>query len=822
MALPTLQQQQEVAALYAAFWNRAPDPTGFGEWVSDYANGLVSYAQMADVFRNSAEGIAAYPKFETSSEFVDQVYFNVFNRTPDAAGKAYWQGLLDDGVFTESQLVVQMISSATAQAAAGNPDGLRFDNVIDVALYVVTDYLSGNITADQAAVVTTNAFRYVTADASSIETSVLYINRIPVGEPEPLTVTQDVLYGTAGNDLFIGNLGAANANTLTLGDRLYGGWGDDRLDVTLGASVAANSFLVNEIEFVNISAAGTDVGITNAFAGVELIQMEDTSAYDVFVGGLTGQVDASLYNVAGANLTIESGASLAEQTLFLDTVDTATVTLENTAGGGVDVLNVVSFGGGAQDITLAGDVLNATELNIDAQAGISFAALDMANITDINILSAASADINLGHAGISLADAAAGTITVDALLAEGDVSLVLDNDGSVALYADFGAGDDTLDIQLNVAAGTSVVDVFMGAGDDTLTVDYTLPGNTNVSLDGGLGADDTLSLVGATAAASINTVDLNTFGVVQGFETLDFASGVELGTVAATVTLAGDIETVVFDTISYGTDASLSLVEAGDDLTVSMGTVALNGAAASASLDLTIDAAGAIVLDLNGDFTTVAGVSMANVWNFDNADSLTFDIATTGVAAGVTLDFTTGESAGTVYATFDAAELTDIVFTGGTSATFLDFDISGLTGSSDLGLLDTIDISGFAGTVEMNLQTADQADVFGTGDLTIVLGVGVADVTMATITGGTELANIYEFADDLEGIVVVTDFDNLNGSANSDQLDVSALGVTAFSQLTTTLVGTDTWSITSSAYDGEIVVTLENGGTLTAADFIFA
>lgn len=787
MALPTLQQQEEVAALYAAFWNRAPDPTGFGRWVSDYANGVVTYAQMADVFRNSAEGVAAYPKFETSSEFVDQVYYNVFNRNPDDAGKAYWQGLLDSGKYTESQLVVQMISSAQAQAAAGNPDGLRFDNVIDVALYVVTDYLSGNITAGQAAVVTTNAFRYVTADPASIETSVLYINRIPVGEPENLTVTQDVLYGTAGNDLFIGALGAENANTLTLGDRLYGGWGDDRLDITLSASVAANSFMVNEIEFVNISAAGTDIGITNAFAGVELIQFEDTTGYDLVVGGLSGQVDASIYNVAQATLSIQSGVSLAEQTLSLDTVDTVTVVLDNTAGGGVDVLNVRSFGGGAQDITLAGDVLNATELNINAQAGVSFAALDMGNLDQINIVSAASADIDLGHAGIALSDTATGTITVNALLAEGDVSLVLDNDGADnALFADFGAGDDTLDIQLNTDAGGSVVDVAMGAGDDTVIVNYTLPGNTNVSLDGGLGSNDTLVLVGVATVTEANSVDLDTFGTVTGFETLEFADAFAIGTVAASISLAAGIDTVVFDTITYGTDASLSILNGDDNLTVAMGTVALNGAAASASFDFTVDAGGNVVLDLNGDFTTVAGVSLANTWAFNNAETLTFDIATNGVPAGVTLDFTSGQNAGTVFAEFDAADLTDIKFTGGTNATFLDFDISGLTGTSDLGSLDTIDLSGFAGTAELNLMAYSAVIE---NDLTVVLGAGVEGSTLATISGTTDVANIYEFSSDLEGNVFVLNFDN-GGAGNDDQLDVSALGITELGQLDINGTGT--------------------------------
>lgn len=131
-------------------------------------------------------------------------------------------------------------------------------------------------------------------------------------------------------------------------------------------------------------------------------------------------------------------------------------------------------------------------------------------------------------------------------------------------------------------------------------------------------------------------------------------------------------------------------------------------------------------------------------------------------------------------------------------------------------------LSGFAGTADVNLMVADTTVI--ENDLTLVLGVGVQGDTLATISGTTDVANIYEFASDLEGDVFVTNFDN-GGAGNDDQLDVSALGITALNQLD--IVGTGTanqYLVTahSSQFDGSITVTLVNGGTLTAADFIFA
>lgn len=262
--LPTTQQQEDIAAIYAAVWNRAPDPEGFGYWVDLYANGM-DIDTIADAFRDSAEGRAAYPIYMTAEEFVAQVYENVFNRAPDAAGQDYWVGLLETG-YTEGELITLMVDSAVAQAADGNEDGLLFENKVTVGMWVAMDYLSGNATQEQIDVVTSNAFRYVTSSASSIETAETYVSRLPVGTPYDLTVSQDVINGIAGNDLFQAYLAGSTgtSNTLTLGDRLNGGDGYDTLDVTLSASIAAGTFTVQAIEEVQISACCSDLNSKSA------------------------------------------------------------------------------------------------------------------------------------------------------------------------------------------------------------------------------------------------------------------------------------------------------------------------------------------------------------------------------------------------------------------------------------------------------------------------------------------------------------------------------------------------------------------------------
>ncbi len=79
--------RDEVAKLYIATFNRAPDKAGLDYWVND--SGL-SIEQIASSFFDQPETKKLYPEGSSDEFFVKSIYRNVFGREPDEAGLKYW------------------------------------------------------------------------------------------------------------------------------------------------------------------------------------------------------------------------------------------------------------------------------------------------------------------------------------------------------------------------------------------------------------------------------------------------------------------------------------------------------------------------------------------------------------------------------------------------------------------------------------------------------------------------------------------------------------------------------------------------------------
>jgi hypothetical protein len=76
--------------LYQAAFARTPDVEGLGYWIAQMDNGANAVRDMAMNFILSDEFIGLYGPSPSVTEFMDLIYQNVLNRTPDAAGYAYW------------------------------------------------------------------------------------------------------------------------------------------------------------------------------------------------------------------------------------------------------------------------------------------------------------------------------------------------------------------------------------------------------------------------------------------------------------------------------------------------------------------------------------------------------------------------------------------------------------------------------------------------------------------------------------------------------------------------------------------------------------
>lgn len=102
--------------LYLAAFNRAPEKSGIDYWAAQLAAGnsfenIVSTVFGLDIVK------AIYPDSLTTDQFITAIYANIFGRSPDSDGLAYWTGQLVGGE-DRSALVMKMIN-----AGLGTPDG---------------------------------------------------------------------------------------------------------------------------------------------------------------------------------------------------------------------------------------------------------------------------------------------------------------------------------------------------------------------------------------------------------------------------------------------------------------------------------------------------------------------------------------------------------------------------------------------------------------------------------------------------------------------------------------------------------------------------
>ncbi len=89
-----------VVRLYGSVFSRLPDESGFAFWVAD---GRTTF-DMARFFVTSDEFVARYGTL-TDDQFIEAIYRNVLNRSPDDAGLAYWRERMNAGL-SRADLVV--------------------------------------------------------------------------------------------------------------------------------------------------------------------------------------------------------------------------------------------------------------------------------------------------------------------------------------------------------------------------------------------------------------------------------------------------------------------------------------------------------------------------------------------------------------------------------------------------------------------------------------------------------------------------------------------------------------------------------------------
>jgi hypothetical protein len=102
--------------LYRATFDRVPDPPGIGYWMGVLDQGAGLW-QVAAGFMESPEFAARYGAGLADADFVGRLYRNVLHRDGEAAGIAYWTGVLRGGAVTRAQVLAAFSESAENKAA---------------------------------------------------------------------------------------------------------------------------------------------------------------------------------------------------------------------------------------------------------------------------------------------------------------------------------------------------------------------------------------------------------------------------------------------------------------------------------------------------------------------------------------------------------------------------------------------------------------------------------------------------------------------------------------------------------------------------------
>ncbi|MDD5399889.1 MAG: DUF4214 domain-containing protein [Sulfurimonas sp.] len=124
---------EQVARVYVATFNRAPDAVGLSYWVNNSFGGNATLEQIAESFFDSAEAQAIYLPSMSIEAKVRAAYINLFDRACDTAGLTYWVNELESGRVSQSSMLIALVNGAQDNTVA--MDATALANKTEIGLY---------------------------------------------------------------------------------------------------------------------------------------------------------------------------------------------------------------------------------------------------------------------------------------------------------------------------------------------------------------------------------------------------------------------------------------------------------------------------------------------------------------------------------------------------------------------------------------------------------------------------------------------------------------------------------------------------------------
>ncbi|KQV32971.1 hypothetical protein ASC93_27645 [Massilia sp. Root335] len=698
---------------------------------------------------------------------VAQVYQNLFGHAPDLPGLNFWGQALLAGQMTVDNVVTEIAKGALDTDLTAYNNKVAAATAFTAALDTPAEVLGYDGDAANAAAKT--FISSVTDDASlaaaiapaALNATVSGIVDVHnVGQTFTLTIGQDIIVGTAGNDTINAthitpSTGALNASNLTSLDSIDGGAGKDvlNLDLTGGYNSIVGATIKN-VEIINVTGASSAVD-ASVFQGATNVNFDATStptvtglgaATTVGFTGTTGDINVGALGAAAsiALTNVAETAALNVGGTNLNSVTVSGTRADSDSSGSVaaQALNV-TVGKDVQSLTLntnqksvltvaqsAGSTKAFTTINASASTG--GVTIDGTSNTSLaNVTTGTGNDMITLAALTSAATSSAAAVNATVTAGDGNDTIVVNSTGDGMTTVDAGAGND----KITVSATTGPVTVLGGAGNDTVVVNKVLA--TSDVINGGDGTD-TISFAGAGARTADDYIVFNK--LVTNFETISFSTaetGLDASKLAATytgidlasgsiitgvgtqaITAHGDVDLTAAGYVATKTYAGTLGVTESDTGAVVVKADVLNLAVKAA-------AAGDVTATLSGDVRT-ANVTLTNT--VDSASNTTADRV-----AHFVLDNTSTDTA-LATLTLSGSGDANVTNAGGKLVTV---DASGLNGTSAVAANNGAALSGLTYT---SSNTSAETIKLGAAVDTITLNASTYG-SMDTVTGLKLVAN---------------------------------------------------------------------------------
>jgi len=136
----------QVAELYAAVLDRAPDTAGLAWWTAQLNSGVPMASVIAGML-GSAEGTALYGSAAGSQAFLQTFYQSVLGRAPDATGLAFWASALDaaGGNAAARAAVTMQILDTLTTGTATTADQKTLANKAEAGKYFAASASGNNV-----------------------------------------------------------------------------------------------------------------------------------------------------------------------------------------------------------------------------------------------------------------------------------------------------------------------------------------------------------------------------------------------------------------------------------------------------------------------------------------------------------------------------------------------------------------------------------------------------------------------------------------------------------------------------------------------------